>query len=200
MVRAAATARAKHGVFPFAVSPEDINLSEQELAAERLKINVLTEGQAQGEVPACHFIEVSDAETARTREGKDPSSLYREGLALKESGEYTQAIVFFDRLATQNSWAVKALAQKGLCLKAVGRHEEALGVLQEASTHGSATHDESRAVRYLWARTLESNKQYDEAREVYVVLSIKDPPHITMYRLALLDCSMLIWMSVMECI
>lgn len=171
IVRAAATARAKHGVVPFAASPEDINLSEQELAAERLEQNALPDGPAQAEVPACPSIEVNDAKTARTMEAQDPSSLYREGLALKESGEYTRAIVFFDRLTTHNSWAVKALAQKGLCLKAVGRYEEALGAMEKASTHGSATDEETRPVRYLWARTLESQKRYGEAREVYLVLN-----------------------------
>ena len=72
--------------------------------------------------------------------------------------------MFFDRLTPHNSWAVKALAQKEVCLKAVGRYEEALGAMEKASTHGSATEDETGAVRYLWARTLESQKRYGEAR------------------------------------
>lgn len=168
VVLAAATARAKHGVFPFLASPDDVNVSEQELAAERLEINTLTEARVHVEVPACHSVQARDVEVI---EVQDPSSVYREGLALKESGEYKKAIIFFDRLAAQDSWTVKALAQKGLCLKAVGRYEEALGAMKEASTHGSATEDERRAVRYLWARTLESQKRYGEAREVYMVLN-----------------------------
>ena len=86
VVLAAATARAKHGVFPFVVSPDDVNLSEQELAAERSEVRALTKRSIHAEVPACQSVEVRDAETVKTMKGQDPSSLYREGLSLKESG------------------------------------------------------------------------------------------------------------------
>ncbi|MDR4468528.1 MAG: AAA family ATPase [Nitrospira sp.] len=75
IVRAAATARAKQGVFPFAVSPDDINLSEQELAAERNEIHALTKRSIHAEVPACQSIEVSDAESTGTIKGQDTRSV-----------------------------------------------------------------------------------------------------------------------------
>ncbi len=102
---------------------------------------------------------------------QDPSSTYREGLALKGSKEFRQAIKVFDRLIEQDSWAVRALAQKGLCLIAVGRYEEAITAMRDASTKQSATEDEGKTVQYLLARTLESQGRYGEARTVYVRLN-----------------------------
>ncbi|NJN69929.1 MAG: hypothetical protein HC801_06475 [Nitrospira sp.] len=165
---AAATARAKHGVLPLVVSPEDVELSEHELAAERIDINTFTVASVSAEGKAIHPVQVQYSETITVQ---DPSSVYRKAVALKESGEYTNAIGVFNRLATEDSWAVKALAQKGLCLKAVGKYDDALRAMQEASIHRSATEDESREVRYLLARTLESQKRYGEARELYVALN-----------------------------
>lgn len=75
IVRAAATARVKHGVFPFVVSPDDISLSEQELVAERLELNTFPDGPPQAEVLACPSIEGSDAESTGTIKGQDTRSV-----------------------------------------------------------------------------------------------------------------------------
>jgi len=40
--------------------------------------------------------------------------------------------VLLDRLTADAMWGLKALGQKGLCLKAIGRYEEALVVFRTA--------------------------------------------------------------------
>ncbi|MBI3355541.1 MAG: hypothetical protein HY038_01985 [Nitrospirae bacterium] len=91
-------------------------------------------------------------------------------MALKEAGEYTKAVVLFDVLADQESWAIKALAQKGLCLEAIGRYDDALATIRAALGRRSATQEESVSLRYLLARTLEAKRGYDKAVEVYRTL------------------------------
>ncbi len=169
---AAAIARARHGVLPFVVLPEDVDLPEPDLSAERSEVKSYAAEQVQPNGQANHSGQVQyQAHYSETNGTQDLSSVYREGMSLKKSGEYTQAIGVFETLVKQDSWAVRALAQKGLCLKAVGRYDDALTALQEASTRQSASEDESRAVRYLLARTLESQGRYGEARAVYMVLN-----------------------------
>jgi general secretion pathway protein A len=167
VVLGAATARAKDGVLRFAVSPKDIDVPEHELRAERAEIDSLVGGQAQvnGQIQHVGQLQQSAVESI-----SDPLSVYREALTLKETGEYRKAIRLFDKLSILDSWAVRALAQKGLCLKAMGQHDDALTAIREASRRPPATQDESLTVQYLLARTLESQGLYGEAREVYGVL------------------------------
>ncbi|NJL18289.1 MAG: AAA family ATPase [Nitrospira sp.] len=167
VILAAAKARAKHGVLPLMVSPDEIELPEQNLAAERLEIDTLNGSLVQVDVPVSQSVQPQHSEVVRS---PDSAGLYRDGLALKESGEYRKAISVFNRLAAQESWAVRALAQKGLCLKAIGKNDDAVTTIREASTRQSASTEERLAVRYLLARTLESQGRYDEAREEYGVL------------------------------
>lgn len=168
VVLAAATGRAKHGVFPFMSSPDEIDLCEQELADEQLEINSAAKGRIQIEGPSTHPVQVREPDAPKLH---DPSAVYREGLALKESGEYRRAIGLFDRLVAQESWSVKALAQKGLCFQAIGKHDQALTALLEASTRRASTKEEGMAVQYLLGRTLESRERYEEARETYEALN-----------------------------
>jgi len=167
VILAAAKARAKHGVLPLMVSPDDIELSEQKLAAERLEIDTLNGSLVQIDVPASQSVQPQHSEVVRSQ---DSDLVYREGLALKESGEYRKAIGLFNRLVSQDSWAVRALAQKGLCLKAIGKDDDAVTTIREASARQSASNEERMAVQYLLARTLESQGRYGEAREEYVLL------------------------------
>ena len=167
VILAAAKARAKHGVLPLMVSPDDIELSEQKLTAERLEIGTVNGSLAQIDVPASQSVQPQHSEVVRSQ---DSDTVYREGLALKESGEYRKAIGLFNKLVSQESWAVRALAQKGLCLKAIGKDDDAVTTIREASARQSASKEERMAVQYLLARTLESQGRYGEAREEYVLL------------------------------
>ncbi len=167
VILAAAIARAQHGVVRFVVSPKNIDLPEHDLRAERVEIDSFVSEDRQPDGQALRSRQLQQNEVVAM---PDPLSMYREGLTLKESREYTKAIRLFDRLSKQDSWAVRALAQKGLCLKAIGQHEDALTAIREASRYRPATQEESAATQYLLARTLESQGRHDEAREVYVVL------------------------------
>jgi general secretion pathway protein A len=166
---AASTARAKHGVLPLVVLPENVELSEQELDSERIDVNINTHTITKSPTER-QAIQPVQPHHSEPRKAKDPASVYREGLALKKSGEYRRAIGLFDRLAAQESWSVKALAQKGLCFQAIGKHDHALTALFEASTRRASTKEEGMAVQYLLGRALESRERYDEAREIYKVL------------------------------
>jgi type II secretory pathway predicted ATPase ExeA len=176
VVLAAAAARAKDGVLRFAVSPVDIDVPEHELRAERAEIDSLVGGHPDPHVNG-QAQQSAQPQHSLVEATSDPVSEYREGLTLKESGEYRKAIRLFDKLSKQDSWAVRALSQKGLCLKAIGRHDDALTAIQEASKRPPATQDESLAVQYLLARTLESQGRYDEAREVYGTLDREQPTY-----------------------
>jgi general secretion pathway protein A len=167
VILAAAKARAKHGVLPLMVSPDDMELSEQKLVAERLEIDTLNGSLVQVDMPASQSVQPQHSEVVRSQ---DSDSVYREGLALKESGEYRKAIGLFNRLVSQDSWAIRALAQKGLCLKAIGKDDDAVTTIREASARQSAGKEERMAVQYLLARTLESQGRYGEAREEYLLL------------------------------
>jgi tetratricopeptide (TPR) repeat protein len=150
------------------VLPEDVDLPEPELSAERGEIDSLVGRHVQVDGQTRHSEQLQQGEIVCM---PDPLSMYREGMTLKESGGYTKAIRLFDRLSKEDSsWAVRALAQKGLCLKAMGQHDDALTAIRAASKRRPATQDESVTVQYLLARTLESQGLYGEAREVYVVL------------------------------
>jgi len=140
-------------------------LSQEKVRTEQAEITTVTPKQVT-EAPE----RIRPPEAAKAI-SEDPSSTYREGLALKGSKEFRQAIAVFERLIEQDSWAARALAQKGLCLIAVGRHEEAISAMREASTKRSSTEDEGKTVQYLLARTLESQGRYSEARTVYVGLN-----------------------------
>lgn len=172
VVLAAATARAKHGVFPFMSSPDEVDMCEQELADEQLEINRVAKSLVQVEEPTSQFVQMKEPDPPKAH---DSSEVYREGLALKESGEYRKAIGVFDRLAAQESWSVKALAQKGLCFQAIGKHDQALTTLLEASTRRASTKEEGIAVQYLLGRTLESRERYEEACEIYEALNREQP-------------------------
>jgi tetratricopeptide (TPR) repeat protein len=92
---------------------------------------------------------------------------YREALALKQAGEFSRAIALLDRVVADKVWGVKALGQIGLCLKAVGRYEEALSAYRAALDRPSGSEQDLVSLRYVYARTLESMGRSKEAVECY---------------------------------
>ncbi len=153
----AAQARDRNGFLPFRVDPSSIEPGQVELDGEAM--------EAAGHVPA----KPAQPPILRTTEpaAADPSVRYREALALKQAGEFNRAGALFDRLATDASWGAKALAQKGLCLKAVGRYDEALDTFRAALDRPRASTQDLVSLRYLLARTLESMGRTEEAVECY---------------------------------
>jgi tetratricopeptide (TPR) repeat protein len=90
---------------------------------------------------------------------------------LKQAGEYSEAIALLDRLTADGVWGVKAIAQKGLCLKAIGRYEEALAAFRTALNRPWGSEEDLVSLRYLIARTLESMGRSKEAVENYRTIS-----------------------------
>jgi tetratricopeptide (TPR) repeat protein len=86
---------------------------------------------------------------------------------LKQAGEFSRAIALLDRVVADEVWGVKALGQIGLCLKAIGRYEEALSAYRAALDRPSGSAQELVSLRYVYARTLESMGRSKEAIECY---------------------------------
>lgn len=154
----AAAARARHGVLPFMVSPEVMELSHGELGEEQTEIGTFRTEPVEPDGQAAHVDSASP---------QDHAASYREAVALKQAGEYARALVFFEALAGEEAWTTKALAQKALCFKATGRYDEALATIQIALDRQPVSSQEHVSLRYLLARTLEAKGRYDEAIAVY---------------------------------
>lgn len=154
----AARVRDKNGFIPYRAVPDTIEPSQSELEAEAEEV-------------AAHASEVSepDAPTPMTvpMAAVDPAALYREALSLKQAGEFSRAIVLLDRLTGDGLWGIKALGQKGLCLKAIGRYEDALAAFRTALDRPSGSAQDLISLRYLFARTLESMGRSKEAVDCY---------------------------------
>lgn len=163
----AARARVQHGVLPFKVSPESIELAQRELDDEQV------------ELEACSKENVAiGAASAQGDHAEKPSeALYEEAVALKQAGEYSRAVGLFDRVALQEVWRAKALAQKGLCLKAMGRYDDAVTTIQTALESQLRSTQDGISLRYLLGRTLEAKGERDEAARMYLALQQGGGPY-----------------------
>ena len=163
LVLQAAQARDRNGFLPFRTDPASIEPSQKECDEETAEVST--------DPPVAS---VPDAPST-TRMGEkavvDSAVSYREALALKQAGEFSRAIALLDRLVADEVWGVKALAQKGICLNAIGRYEEALAVYRVALDRPSGSAQELVSLRYLFARTLESMGRLKEAVEYYRTIS-----------------------------
>lgn len=158
----AARVRDRNGILSFRAVPDAIEPSQGELAAEADEVSANASAAPEPRAP---FSKPGLAASS------DPSVLYRQALALKQAGEYSQAIALLDRLVVDGVWGVKAVAQKGLCLNAIGRYEEALTAFRTALDRPSWSAEDLVSLRYLVARTLESMGRSKEAVECYRTIS-----------------------------
>lgn len=154
--------RNKQGFVHFPAAPDVIELSQSELDTEASEVTVNVTSRSEPGTAAAVPVSLPAA---------DPSVLYREALSLKQAGEFSRAIALFGRLIDDRLWGVKALGQKGLCLKSIGRYEEALVALRVALNRPTASAQELESIRYLVARTLESMGRPKEAIEYYRTIS-----------------------------
>jgi type II secretory pathway predicted ATPase ExeA len=160
----AARVRDKNGFLPFRAVPDAIEPSVSELEAEADEVAAHAAAVSEPDAPSPSTM-TGPAATA------DPGALYREALSLKQAGEFSRAIALLDRLTADEVWGVKALGQKGLCLKAIGRYEEALAAFRAALDRPSGSAQDLVSLRYLFARTLESMGRSKEAVECYRTIS-----------------------------
>jgi len=154
----AARVRENNGFFSFRTNPDTIEPSHSDLEGEA--------GEIAAKVPLRLEPGTASPVDASVSSGT-PSASYQEGLSLKQAGEFSKAIKLFDRVIDDRVWGVKALGQKGLCMKAIGRYEEALATFRIALDRPSVSAEDQISLRYLYARTLESMGRLKEAIAYY---------------------------------
>ena len=92
---------------------------------------------------------------------------YERGLLLKKVQIFDMALTEFQQATTDPQQAGKAFAQVGLCLKALGREDDAVRAFRQALETGAFSTLERVHIQYLLAQTLESLDQEFEALVVY---------------------------------
>jgi general secretion pathway protein A len=92
---------------------------------------------------------------------------YERGRTLRQNKMYDQALAELQHATHDPNYAGQARTQLGLCLRAMGRHEEAVAVLRQALESPSLSSEESIHVLYLVGQALESLGRYAEAVQAY---------------------------------
>ena len=158
----AARVRDKNGFLPFRAVPDAIEPSQSELEAEAEEVATEASTVSEADEPSS---------IAHPASSPDPAVCYRRALSLKQAGEFLQALALLDRLTGDGVWGIKALGQKGLCLKAIGRYEDALATFRTALDRPSGATQDLVSLQYLFARTLESMGRSNEAVDCYRTIS-----------------------------
>jgi tetratricopeptide (TPR) repeat protein len=114
---------------------------------------------------------------AASTEIPDAHESYERATTLKNVGLFKQAAEHFEKAAQDPAFALKSLAQMGLCLKKSGQLEEAVEALRKALQVRSASSKEQVQILYLLGRTLESLERTPEALEAYRWLRREAPDY-----------------------
>lgn len=93
--------------------------------------------------------------------------LYERGLVLKQVQMFYPAIEDFRKAARDPDYAGKAHVQMALCLRATGRHEDAVMAFRQALASPTLSSEEQRHILYHMGQTLEALGRYAESLEVY---------------------------------
>jgi tetratricopeptide (TPR) repeat protein len=107
----------------------------------------------------------------------DAHESYERATTLKNVGLFRQAAEHFEKAAQDPAFALKGLAQMGLCLKKSGQQEEAVSAFRKALQVPSASSKEQVQILYLLGRTLESLERMPEALEAYRWLRREAPEY-----------------------
>lgn len=114
---------------------------------------------------------------AASTEIPDGHDSYERAMTLKNVGLFRQAADHFEKAAQDPAYALKGLAQLGLCLKKSGQQEEAVAAFRKALQVPSASSKEQVQILYLLGRTLESLERMSEALEAYRWLRREAPDY-----------------------
>jgi tetratricopeptide (TPR) repeat protein len=115
--------------------------------------------------------------SSTSTEVPDGHEAYEQGSALKNVGLFRQAAEHFQKAAQDPVYALKGLAQMGLCLKQSGKQEEAVATFRRALQIPTASVKEQVQILYLLGRTLESIGHIPEALEAYRWLRREAPQY-----------------------
>jgi type II secretory pathway predicted ATPase ExeA len=161
----AAVDRAQGGILPAVVDPSTILLDPARLSQESQEL-VPEPAPVRLETPA---------PPAASGHEHASSELYREGLGLKQAGLYREALMKFEAAERDPAYRFKASAQRGICLRAIGRLDDAAISFRHAlAVHGAKATDVLH-VRYVLALTLDTTGHRDEAHEQYREIHDADP-------------------------
>ena len=92
---------------------------------------------------------------------------YERGRTLRQNKMYRQALTDLQEALEDPNYRGQAYTQTALCLRALGRHEEAVTALRQALNASSLSTNESMHVLYLLGQSLESLGRCAEAIEAY---------------------------------
>jgi type II secretory pathway predicted ATPase ExeA len=157
----AATDRAQGGILPTVVDPRTVVLDPARLNQESQKL-----APPPTPVPASVPQDAPIPPPASVKEN-GPSGLYREGLGLKEKGMYREALKKFEAAEKDSAYRFKASAQKGFCLRAIGKLDDATVSLRHALAVNGAKASDILHVRYVLGVTLDAMGHCDEAQHQY---------------------------------
>ena len=100
---------------------------------------------------------------------------YERGRTLRQAKTYDQALAALQHATNDPNYAGQARTQLGLCLRAMGCHEEAVTAWRQALHSSSLSQGESVHVLYLVGQSLESLGRPAEAIEAYNWVRQEDP-------------------------
>ena len=165
----AATDRAQGGILPSVADPRTIILDPARLSQE-------AQPPVSMPVPAPVTVpQDTPAPPAASVQENVPTELYREGLSLKEAGMYREALEKFEAAEKDPAYRFKASAQRGFCLRAIGKLDDATLSLRHALDVNGAKATDILHVRYVLALTLDALDHRDEAQEQYREIHEADP-------------------------
>lgn len=105
----------------------------------------------------------------------DSAEWYERGIALRKAGLFKQAIQQFEKAANDQTYALKAHAQIGLCCQSSGRYEDAVMAFRKALQSPASSTKETVQVLYVLGRTLETLERISETLEAYRWIRREDP-------------------------
>jgi general secretion pathway protein A len=157
--------RAHGGILRTVVEPKPTLLDVEALERESRECSPLPLPQAVVPPPSAPVLAPSI----------DPAEVYRQGLGLKQAGSYREALKKFEAAERDPAYRFKAAAQRGLCLRAIGKLDDAAASFRHAIAVNGAKATDLLNVRYVLALTLDTIGQRDEAREQYCEIHEADP-------------------------
>jgi type II secretory pathway predicted ATPase ExeA len=164
-----ASDRAVGGILPSVIDPKTIQLDPARLAREALVAQPIPASVAPLPDPPLPL-----PERASPQEGAGAKS-YRQGLDLKQAGRYREALKKFEAAGQDPVYRFKASAQRGLCLRAIGKLDDAAASFRHVLSLNGAEGEDLMKVRYVLALTLDGLGQPDEAHEQYRKVYEVDP-------------------------
>ena len=151
--------------------PDTLSLTQETLVA-----STAVPPEHRAPIPAAESQQLAIEATTPT-ESPDGHESYERATTLKNVGLFRQAAEHFEKAALDPTYALRGLAQMGLCLKKSGKEEDAVTAFRRALQTPTITSKEQVQILYLLGRTLESLGRTPEALEAYRWLRREAPQY-----------------------